>query len=182
MPSSLQEFDEGVSPTSVAEGRLAASILHPSHRAYQKRGYIWCWKCGAWGSTNPGKLRKPCASVPSKPGKEVLARVRRGLTPKSGATWLLEEHEAPPEGLVLNFSYLQTGLGVLVSGLRNGTCSDLSLLCVLDPGSSPCLLHIAQFTCRRFGLRGCVFAGRSVARSRGLRLFLHDLVSSYGSG
>ena len=98
--SSLEEFDEGVSPTSVAEGRLAFSILHPSHRAYQKRGYIWCWKCGAWGSTNPGKLRKPCASVPSKAGKEVLAGVRRGLTPKSEAKWLLEEHEAPPEGLV----------------------------------------------------------------------------------
>ena len=99
--SSLEEFDEGVSPTSVAEGRLAASILHPSHRSYQKRGYIWCWKCGAWGSTKPGKLRKPCASVPSMAGKEVLVRVRRGLKPKSEAKWLLEEHEAPPaEGFV----------------------------------------------------------------------------------
>ena len=91
---SLEEFDEGVSPTSVA------SILHPSHRAYQKRGYMWCWKCGAWGSTNPGKLRNPCATAPSRAGKEVLVRVRRGLAPKSHAKWLLEEHEAPPEGLV----------------------------------------------------------------------------------
>ena len=96
--STMVEFGEGVPPASVAQGRLTASIWHPSHRAYQKRGYIWCWKCGAWGSTKPGKLRKPCAMVPSRAGKEVLTHVRRGLTPKSHAKWLLEEHEAPPEG------------------------------------------------------------------------------------
>ena len=42
--------------------------------------------------------------------------------------------------------------GSAFSGLRYGFGSDLSLLCALDPGSSPCLLHIAHFASRWFGV------------------------------
>ena len=94
------ETGNDLASAPVVKVKIASSTWHSSHRAYQKRGYIWCWKCGAWGSTKPGKLRKPCAMVPSKAGKEVLTRVRRGLTPKSHAKWLFQEDEAPPEGLV----------------------------------------------------------------------------------
>ena len=41
----------------------------------------WCWKCGAWGSQ----------AVLDGTVKEVLVGVRKGLTPKSEAKWLLEE-------------------------------------------------------------------------------------------
>lgn len=44
--------------------QLAKAQLHPSHTFGYYRGIMWCWKCGAYGTTKPLYLTKPCKPLP----------------------------------------------------------------------------------------------------------------------
>ena len=53
------------------------------------RGVMLCNVCGSFGTVNTRGLSKECppSRRPTKTGAEVLSRLSRGLTPKSGVPW-----------------------------------------------------------------------------------------------
>eukprot|EP00974_Lingulodinium_polyedra_P110719 10707396-Lingulodinium_polyedra.AAC.1 len=77
----------------------AASRFHDTHVLAHKRGLLFCWRCGAYGSKGPQKLLKPCLGRGRKTA-EIVRRLSRGLTPVSHVQWPLTEAVAPPEGLI----------------------------------------------------------------------------------
>ena len=57
-------------------------VIHKSHSLAGKKGLVWCWKCGSFGTAIPRNLIKPCNGAPtSKAGADNLKRLRRGLPP-----------------------------------------------------------------------------------------------------
>ena len=60
-----------------------------SHTLDVIRGVLYCVVCGSFGTVNTRGLCKVCppSRRPTKAGAEVLSRLSRGLTPKSGVPW-----------------------------------------------------------------------------------------------
>ena len=61
----------------------AGKRLHNSHHFGFLHGIIWCWNCGFWCVQATGNLETCCKRKPSKAGDDALARLARGLTPRS---------------------------------------------------------------------------------------------------
>ena len=82
--------------------RLGAQELHDSHRFGHKRGIVWCWHCGYYGSQRAERLAHPCQGKAPRgsAGWDYLARLRKGLTPKPHMMWPPDEAAAPPTGLL----------------------------------------------------------------------------------
>ena len=73
-------------PLGGVEGHPWAADCHPSHILEERRGMLFCVRCGCICVHHPRNLRDPCQE-PTDTGKRVLSRLRRGLTPKSGMEW-----------------------------------------------------------------------------------------------
>ena len=76
---------------------FGGKAIHGSHTFGFCRGILWCWKCGAW--TQGGRVKnlgQPCNRFPNGPGKTVLRRVERQMTPAVQCEWPLPEGELPP--------------------------------------------------------------------------------------
>ena len=75
--------------------------IHGTHLIGQRRGLVWCWKCGTWSSGKKlQKLGAPCPRRPTTWGTKVLQRLRKGLTPEPKSEWPLSEEAAPREGIL----------------------------------------------------------------------------------
>ena len=59
---------------------------HPSHQLCVLRGVLYCSRCGGFGVERTRKLISAC-EPPTDSGKEVLSRLARGLSPKSGTNF-----------------------------------------------------------------------------------------------
>ena len=72
----------------VGKGRI-----HSTHTIAFFRGLYWCWKCGFYAQSAPGKkahamkLRRRCLITPTDAGAEYLAKLRLGKTPKPDLDW-----------------------------------------------------------------------------------------------
>ena len=75
--------------------------LHHSHLLHHRRGVVWCWKCGAYGTEALRNLSRPCAIQPARAGKVVLSRLKDGHTPRVGMEWPLGEGVGLASGPVL---------------------------------------------------------------------------------
>ena len=64
-----------------------SSTLHQTHSLADKRGVVWCWRCGKYATSRGRALLKRCSGAPNATGKQVLARIRRNLTPNSSVEW-----------------------------------------------------------------------------------------------
>ena len=67
-------------------GHPWAADCHPSHPLEERRGCLFCVRCGCICVHHPRNLKEPCQE-PTDTGKRVLSRLRRGLAPKSGTEW-----------------------------------------------------------------------------------------------
>ena len=64
--------------------RVGHQMLHESHRLRFHRGVCWCTSCGrAVGLVNE------CPGYQARAGRDVLARIERGLSPKASPDWPL---------------------------------------------------------------------------------------------
>ena len=75
--------------------------LHSSHKLLNYAGYWWCCRCGAWTrtvgqKTVPRLLTVPCGH-PTRGGRQVLARLAKGLPPKPELHW---SGRVPAEALI----------------------------------------------------------------------------------
>lgn len=72
--------------------QIGQSFVHPSHTVARYRGFYWCWKCGSSATGSAGikshslDLTRPCIG-PTKSKKDLLARMRKGKTPKEDRDW-----------------------------------------------------------------------------------------------
>ena len=70
--------------------RIGNKVVHDSHAPLAAfRGIVWCWMCGAYASTAPRALSRPCVGAP-RPGSAgacCLARLRKGQSPRPGLCW-----------------------------------------------------------------------------------------------
>ena len=89
----------GVPRSQLVIGRQA---LHSSHKLHHKRGVVWCWRCGAYGTESLIKLAKVCDGETSRGTEGFLSRLKLGLTPRDGLEWPMELGVGPPEGPVLD--------------------------------------------------------------------------------
>jgi len=82
---------------------LARVAFHTEHHMYYKRGIAWCALCGAWTSgEHPKSVTDKCNTRPaSGAGRDVLARIRKGQTPKPRQQWPLPEGVGPPAGAMV---------------------------------------------------------------------------------
>ena len=71
--------------------QIGTKTIHNTHLIAEHRGISWCWRCGAWASSSMRKLAVPCDHTLSKAGKQCLARLRKGLTPRPDTSWPLPE-------------------------------------------------------------------------------------------
>ena len=79
-------------PASNAESRpslcIGNHILDSSHNLVHHRGVIFCWHCGAMGTTKPRQLCEPCFGAPtSHKGRDTLRRIRKGQSPRTDCDW-----------------------------------------------------------------------------------------------
>ena len=85
---------------------IGETEVHASHKLVSYRGVVWCWTCGCRGTASVSKrshplgLGRPCAA-PTRSGRGVLGRLRKGLTPRSQEPWPEEDSgavfPAPPD-------------------------------------------------------------------------------------
>ena len=75
--------------------------LHESHRAHHRRGIVWCWTCGAYGTEALKSLSKPCQGRPGRGAQAFLDRLRAGYTPRKGLDWPLNQGVGLPDGPVV---------------------------------------------------------------------------------
>ena len=59
---------------------------------------MWCCHCGNYAVETPRGLAKRCDQAPNCGGANNLARLRRGLHPRSNVVWPKGEDAAPPNG------------------------------------------------------------------------------------
>ena len=100
-PARWRDWLAGMCVDVAANGNLPGEIItnknqqvHPSHsmRYYDHVDLHACTRCGLYTSQLVKNLVKPCAGVPSKAGRENLARLRRLLMP--GQTRRAEAYNA----------------------------------------------------------------------------------------
>ena len=71
---------------------VGATALHKSHALLYRQGVLACVACGAWASEVPRALGLQCRRGLTQAGRDVISRLRRGLTPKSSIRgWPLSE-------------------------------------------------------------------------------------------
>ncbi len=61
----------------------AGNPLHASHLFGFLHGVLWCWQCGAWCVGKTAALAKPCNKRPTRAGDDALARLAKGMTPRT---------------------------------------------------------------------------------------------------
>ena len=90
-PAVLELFHSGELGQPVLEplrlGGDKSQALHESHHLCHHRGFTWCWVCGKYASSRGRGLLTDCPGGANATGKEVLKRVRAGLTPHSSLSW-----------------------------------------------------------------------------------------------
>ena len=75
--------------------RVGHQMLHESHRLRFHKGVYWCTTCGQIARHAAGKksraigLDNECLGYLTRAGRDVLARIERGLSPKASAGWPL---------------------------------------------------------------------------------------------
>ena len=75
--------------------RVGHQMLHESYRLRFHRGVYWCTTCGQIAQHAAGKksraigLVNECPGFLTRAGRDVLARIERGLSPKASAVWPL---------------------------------------------------------------------------------------------
>ncbi len=57
--------------------------LHPSHMYGFSRGILWCWNCGAWCQNYTRSMVEECAKKPTRACADALARLAKGMTPRT---------------------------------------------------------------------------------------------------
>ncbi len=57
--------------------------VHRSHCYGFSRGILWCWSCGAWCQNYARALTMECTKIPTRAGADALARLSKGMTPRS---------------------------------------------------------------------------------------------------
>ena len=79
----IAELERDLGPVEVPMrlGGAKSSLIHDSHRVTAHRGILWCETCGAYASSRGRGLLHNCLGFPTETGREVLRRVRLGLTP-----------------------------------------------------------------------------------------------------
>ena len=86
---------------SLEQLQLGGGVLHPTHRMHYKRGVVWCWGCGAYGTAVVRHLAEPCEGEPTRGASYFLNRLRDGETPRPELDWPLGAGVGPSEGKVL---------------------------------------------------------------------------------
>ena len=107
MQAKVKQAKDAVIEKKRGQGVLASTLsfgggaLHATHRLHHKRGIIWCWNCGAYGTEVVRRLAEICDGDKGRGGEENLRRVKQGKTPRYDLDWPLLEGEGPGEGRVL---------------------------------------------------------------------------------
>ena len=80
-------LEDGFNLEETRLGETRSTAVHESHELRQKRGVIWCSRCGSYATRRGRALLRPCLVGPGqkadKTGSEVLRRLALGLTPTS---------------------------------------------------------------------------------------------------
>ena len=65
------------------EPRLVRVAPHTTHALWVTDDFVICMRCGSWSKLHrPGRgLRGPCSFVPTKKGRDCIARVTKGRRP-----------------------------------------------------------------------------------------------------
>ena len=66
---------------SIGQLGTGRATLHPSHNLAGTRGFIWCWRCGAYATRVPRLLVEPCRETGRVTCRAMLSRIRAGQTP-----------------------------------------------------------------------------------------------------
>ena len=67
--------------------RIGRRVIHGSHTVSWFCGGTWCWACGAYSTTQAYLLAHPCRRMLKGAGAQVLKRILRGYTPRTGEPW-----------------------------------------------------------------------------------------------
>ena len=102
---------------SAVNQRLGAMSVHKGHRIFDHMGAMVCVKSGDYSMWVNRKMRPDCSGNPSTLGMEVLKRMAKRETPRSGQEWPLSVDVAPPTGMC----HARFRMALWVGGLGRGS-------------------------------------------------------------
>jgi hypothetical protein len=77
--------------------KVGKKEVHPSHLLGFRQGFLFCWKCAAYGVSEPRGLGATCRNRLERNGAALIRRIERGQTPRADmAKWPLGIDALPP--------------------------------------------------------------------------------------